>query len=574
VNTPIRFCFLMYCAAVLLLQGQTATFPTALPKDSDLLVTYDRATTTLSAGINSSTLTIPVTNGGVFPLSPGQATIVTIESEQIKICYRNGNLLAACSDGRGWAGTTQASHASAKTVEGRQGSWHHNRMRKEVQAVATAAADNRAYAFAAISGIDFTGLGTTGAQTLTFASHYGCPLGIAGAAVSQYVRLSDTLGNQGSYLISGGTCTSGGSGTITFTTDQTFGGIVTLGSATAGMKEMEQATGGEVRVAAGTHLTYKPMIVTADNVAIRGRGLGLSTIQPTYFTTANVFQFEGPHSHNVLTDLSIACNADQTAGWAVYTDQQYYFLGSRVKTTNCPSGVRLRGNQSQLIDWRIEDIEATTGTAVTIEGTGNLAVRLMRIITDTGTGTPLAGLRVRQADDVIVSDSHFLRSGKGLLVDPGTDMVVASLEINSTYFDNDQENAAQFSPGSGGYVLRTRLNSCWTTHSGGHGIVLQPVGTGIIKDTGIHNHQSFGNRYNGFISDGTGVTDTRVIGGSFANNSLKPAGCSPDPGPTCPAAGDYHGLLFARSRWLVQGVHAGLGFEPTSTATQGFGIAV
>jgi hypothetical protein len=113
--------------------GQTASFPTSVPTSSDLLLgANDRAETTLSSGIDSSTLTINVASGALFAAD----MLVTIENERIKVCSVAGNVLTVCSGGRGFAGSVAASHTSGRTVSGRISSWYHKRLGVEVAALA------------------------------------------------------------------------------------------------------------------------------------------------------------------------------------------------------------------------------------------------------------------------------------------------------------------------------------------------------------------------------------------------------------------------------------------------------
>ena len=109
----------------------TAKYPAQLATDQDLLVARDNSTSTLTAGINSTTLSIPVADGSKFTAYE----LVTIDSELILICSVSGNTLTVCSGGRGFGGTTAAAHDSGAAVDGFINAWHHNQLAAELKAV-------------------------------------------------------------------------------------------------------------------------------------------------------------------------------------------------------------------------------------------------------------------------------------------------------------------------------------------------------------------------------------------------------------------------------------------------------
>ena len=92
-------------------------FPISLTVLGDLHV-YRNVTgtsalsTTLSSGVNDSTLTIPVVDESGFQAG----LIAVIESERVAICSVSTGVLTLCTGGRGFQGTTPAAHSSAIAV--------------------------------------------------------------------------------------------------------------------------------------------------------------------------------------------------------------------------------------------------------------------------------------------------------------------------------------------------------------------------------------------------------------------------------------------------------------------------
>lgn len=114
--------------------AQTAQFPGAIATMENLLVAKDRSSSTLSSGIDASTLSVPVVAGAQFIAHE----IVTIDDEQMQICSIQTNTLTICTGKRGFGGTTAAVHSSGAAVDGNVAAWHHNALSAEVRATQTA----------------------------------------------------------------------------------------------------------------------------------------------------------------------------------------------------------------------------------------------------------------------------------------------------------------------------------------------------------------------------------------------------------------------------------------------------
>jgi hypothetical protein len=124
---------LVFVSIAALLAQPAARFPSAIASWQDLLRAKNSAVSTLTAAIDSTQLTIPVSNGSVFA-APGA---VTIDAEHILICSIATNTLNVCSGGRGFDGSAATSHASGATVEGRILARHHEQLAAEIIALQT-----------------------------------------------------------------------------------------------------------------------------------------------------------------------------------------------------------------------------------------------------------------------------------------------------------------------------------------------------------------------------------------------------------------------------------------------------
>ncbi|MCL6650554.1 MAG: hypothetical protein K6U89_19830 [Chloroflexi bacterium] len=129
----VRTILLVFVAAAALRAQPAAKFPSAVASWQDLLRAKNSAVSTLTEAIDSTQLTIPVTNGSVFA-APGA---ITIDAEHILICSITANTLNVCSGGRGFDSSSATSHASGATVEGRILARHHEQLAAEVLALET-----------------------------------------------------------------------------------------------------------------------------------------------------------------------------------------------------------------------------------------------------------------------------------------------------------------------------------------------------------------------------------------------------------------------------------------------------
>jgi len=121
----MKLCILLLLAVIA--SGQS--WPDHVATTDELLQATDHASTTLSADINASTTTITVASGAAFVA--GQ--VIQIDSEQIKICSVSSNTLTAC--GRGFAGTTAASHTAPVPVKTPVLAAYYNTLGQELSAL-------------------------------------------------------------------------------------------------------------------------------------------------------------------------------------------------------------------------------------------------------------------------------------------------------------------------------------------------------------------------------------------------------------------------------------------------------
>lgn len=122
------------------LGAQTSSFPAVPGTDTDFKVAKNRSLSTLSAAISSSATSITVANGNQFA-APSLITLEDGSAEIIAVCAVNGNVLtvgqSSCPnvDGRGFDGSTPAAHNQGSLIYSYITAWHHNMIRKHLEAI-------------------------------------------------------------------------------------------------------------------------------------------------------------------------------------------------------------------------------------------------------------------------------------------------------------------------------------------------------------------------------------------------------------------------------------------------------
>lgn len=131
--------FALAVASCLAQNPKVSDFPTSVAVDQTLLVAKDLSQSTLSGGINNSTLTVVVADGTMFL----GYELIRIDDEQLTICSISTNTLTICT--RGYGGTTAASHLSGAAVRGIITSSHHNQLAAEVKSMQARLRDATGY---------------------------------------------------------------------------------------------------------------------------------------------------------------------------------------------------------------------------------------------------------------------------------------------------------------------------------------------------------------------------------------------------------------------------------------------
>lgn len=289
-----------------LLAAQSPQFPNNVATDAQLKVAGNNIVTRNPQPVALGDMVILLANvTGIVP-----QMLLTIDSEAMSVVSIAGNFVTVL---RGYDSTVQAAHLANRTVSANVTAWYHNAMRAEVEAIEGTLGANLVnivnppasagiYTFTAAPGGSLTaGI----VNTVTFPAGVR---GINGTDTGHYIYLSNGTGTPEAVLITGGTYTSGGSGTITFTPAFNHSGAWTATSATGGAQEavcVLPSTGGTVNISGSSTLLA--------NVSGCGKVNVSTLISPGAVITGAFTIFGVPYAPNTATNQIISTG---TAGFS------------------------------------------------------------------------------------------------------------------------------------------------------------------------------------------------------------------------------------------------------------------
>jgi hypothetical protein len=123
---------LILVASIALAQNpESVSWPSTAATDTDTLVLSNSAQSTLNGAINNSTLTVVVASGASFtaPLA------IRIDNEIIKVCSKATHTFTVCTGGRGFDGSTAASHSDGASVYAYYIRYNHNILAAYIKAL-------------------------------------------------------------------------------------------------------------------------------------------------------------------------------------------------------------------------------------------------------------------------------------------------------------------------------------------------------------------------------------------------------------------------------------------------------
>jgi hypothetical protein len=496
-----------------------AMYPGAVASDAQLTIGVDRLQTRLAAPLGPLQTLMTVEDGSLIVPN----TLLSIDDEIVQTQAGGG---AVWNIIRGRDGTMPATHLASAIVSGFVDAWHHNALVSEIQAIEQTLGPNLSNVppspFVLSSAHDFPaqspgGNLIIGANVITLAP---VPLGVNGTNQNHWLYISGGVGAAEPVLITGGTAVSGAAtGTVIVTCANAHSGAWTIRSATAGGQEAYYSNGGTgnlyIIFPSGQISIFGPLTVNAHGVHIGGTGALVTTI---YQNTPNIdiFRFLATHEGCGIENVGIIGHAASTAGFAINITGQRYFVAQNIRIAQVANGVH--NTDGIFTSFRNVWIgEISGGDGFLIDGPLT-NVEVWDNIT-TGSSLPFnAGLRVTEAANAMIINSTFLEGQYGVLFDPLTGKVVASIDMVNIYADHNLVEGLRMIPASGAFITRIRCSQCWFSDAGQTGVRLAPMAGGGINDLLIDQAEISHNPVNGVALIGD-VSNVAIKGSSIWNNN-------------------------------------------------------
>src|SRR5215472_359102 len=316
----------------------TAVFPAAVATDAQLKVANNLIQTTLKVAAAPTDTILFVNSVTGFIAN----SLVSIDGEIISIASVSGSSnpqLLVAAGGRGFDGTTAASHSAGAKTSMLIDAWHHNVLSTEIQAIESFLGPNgqnfspsSLFRFAIDYQFTQTPGGSLTAGVINTITVSPVPKGVNGTDAKHYLYISGGTGTAEAVLIQGGTALSGAaSGTLMFTPANAHSGAWTVSSATGGIQEaiISQAptaggVGACIVLSPTTFNIYAPIEIGGlHGLNIRGAGIGstfinLATAASDFLQiSSNIYYFGFFNCSIVSTGVT------RTGGWVLRGMQPY-----------------------------------------------------------------------------------------------------------------------------------------------------------------------------------------------------------------------------------------------------------
>jgi hypothetical protein len=504
-----------------------SVFPAAVSSDSDLLVAADLASTILTAPINNSTLSIPVAAGTRFR----GWTVITIESEQILISGTGSLSLTVAPGGRGYGGTTAASHVSGVDVRANVVAAYHNALAGEIKAVQTRLGANLANIALADSitpaSVNFTpqspgGSLTVGSNTITMTP---VPLGVNGSDIGHYLYITGGTGTAEAVKILGGTAVAGsGSGTLIIQCANTHSGAWTIRSATAGIQEALQSmssAGGTVIVPRGTYTLNGPIFISGDFLSLVGMGSS-ATILTCSWPGGPAVTFDGTGvgdgvgTQNSLRHLQLSGVGNTQIGLSLISQSMPKI--ENVVFGGFSTSLKISSTYTAVTTRCIMTGFSGNGLYIVGGGGGFFSKCVFDGRTNAAGGS--AGVRIESTGGTYIQHCDAIYCGYGLVCQPANNQPMAgAVWITDCTLDTSTYAGALLKTfGSGASITNVTFTGGWAASSAaGSGVVIDGSSGGKIQDILFSNYQILGNGLAGLqIRDAKSIS---YHGGLINSNS-------------------------------------------------------
>lgn len=236
------------------------------------------------------------------------------------------------------------------------------------------------------------------------------------------------------------------------------------------------SAGGEIHIPNGGFWPVEGIITLNKSVTFSGSGSAPTTLIKLSNTNSTFFHVAAESCS--IRNLRLIGHAGSTGGFAITTAtnaSRLYIDNVQIRATH--SGIHISSNLFSLSHIEIVDINSPGGVGIEIDQSGvDDGVGLITsTVIQNGDGTePYAGIFLRHAIGILISDTQLMQAGKAMVMQPGATQGVSSIKIINTYFDTSDDNGLLIDNTSGGDISRITVANSWLASSkNGNGLVIQ-----------------------------------------------------------------------------------------------------
>ena len=554
-------------------------FPASVATDAQLKVANNLIQTSLAVGINAGNTILFVSSTAGFVAN----CLISVDNEIIAIASvvpsPNAQLIVAAG-GRGFDGTTAATHSSGAKVSMLIDAWHHNALASEIKAIEAFLGPNGQNVSTAGGGIyptrtyNFTpqspgGALSAGSNVITLAP---VPLGVNGSDVNHPVYLSGGTGAAEAPLITGGTAVSGAaSGTLFITCANAHSGAWTISSATGGIQEALIAISNsptqcglvDIHPDEVIQLHAQVSVPSTGSYRIAGRAVNTASNihRASDYPNGHLFANTGGATLD-MADLQISTPAGlgQT-GAGIYVNTGSLVLDN-VSVINGNVGIQIQGAGSVQIRRTVtgnydQSYQAAAGLWFGGAPSGNIIVSDSFFVTNgrTSANAVFAGIRIDSGDGMLFSNvwiTALLGIVFGSSISPGA--YTANIQFVNALIDGPHSACVYFPAGSSP-IQSVKFTGCHFHNQGvnaGMGLlstVIFDAGTQaqLIQFIGCHIR---GAQVSGVSLPALSEFEIEFVGGDISDNGIGGSGSG------IFASGNLSGLTVSGVRFFNSGIGA------------------
>ena len=236
------------------------------------------------------------------------------------------------------------------------------------------------------------------------------------------------------------------------------------------------STGGEIHIPNGGFWPVEGIVNLTKSVTFNGVGSSPSTLIKLVNTNSTFFNVAAESCS--IRNVRLIGHSGSTGGFAITTAtnaSRLYIDNVQIRATH--SGINIKSNLFSLSHIEIVDINSPGGVGIEIDQSGvDDGVGLITsTIIQNGDGTePYAGIFLRHAIGILISDTQLMQAGKAMVMQPGAAQGVSSIKIINTYFDTSDDSGLFIDNTSGGDISRITIADSWLASSkSGNGMIIQ-----------------------------------------------------------------------------------------------------